>query len=352
MPRSTGTDAADSWTFARGVALAATLGGVALLVWAVLAARNILFITLLAVLFAVLLDGAVRTVRAALWLPRWFVLLFLWVLVAALVVAVAWMLAPRVAEDLDRLILRIPDALEQIDHAVQDTALGKELVEQLAGLWESSTLRDMAARFLGVFSTLVGLITGALVVLVLGMFIASEPDTYVRGAIRLLPRPARRRGAEVAAELGHALRWWLFGRFLSMFVVFVFTWVGLYFMEVPLAFLLALIAGLFSFVPTFGPVASAVPAVLVGLSAGLQQALWVALLYLGIQMVESYGITPFIQRRAVRIPPALLVVFQLMMGVFAGVLGVLLATPILVVLMVLVGMLYVEDRLGQEANLP
>jgi predicted PurR-regulated permease PerM len=90
----------------------------------------------------------------------------------------------------------------------------------------------------------------------------------------------------------------------------------------------------------------------VGLSAGLEQALWVGLLYLGIQMVESYGITPFIERRAVRVPPALLVVFQLVMGVFAGVLGVLLATPILVVLMVLVGMLYVEDRLGEQANLP
>ena len=105
--------------------------------------------------------------------------------------------------------------------------------------------------------------------------------------------------------------------------------------------LLALIAGLFSFVPTFGPVASAVPAVLVGLSAGPQQALWVALLYLGVQMFESYGITPLIQRRVVRIPPALLVLFQLMMAVLAGVLGVLLATPILVMLMVLVGMLYV-----------
>jgi predicted PurR-regulated permease PerM len=152
--------------------------------------------------------------------------------------------------------------------------------------------------------------------------------------------------------MGRALRWWLLGRFASMGIVFVLTWIGLALLGVPLPFLLALIAGLFSFVPTFGPVASAVPAVLVGLSAGLQQALWVALLYLAVQMVESYGITPLIQRRTVRIPPALLVVFQLIMAVLAGVLGVLLATPILVVLMVLVGMLYVEDRLGEETDLP
>lgn len=352
MSRSTGTDATDKWTFARGVALAATLGGVVLLVWAVIGARDILLITLSAVLFAVLLDGGVRGVRTALWLPRWFVLLSLWLLLAAVLTGGAWLLAPRAAADLDLLAERMPAAMEEIDHRLQDTAVGRELVEQLADVWDSSTLEETARRFLGVFSSVVGATSAVLVVLVLGMFIASEPDTYVGGAIRLLPPAARQRGAEVASELGHALRWWLVGRFLSMLVVFIVTWVGLYVMDVPLTFLLAFIAGLFSFVPTFGPVASAVPAVLVGLSAGLEQALWVGLLYLGIQMVESYGITPFIERRAVRVPPALLVVFQLVMGVFAGVLGVLLATPILVVLMVLVGMLYVEDRLGEQANLP
>lgn len=162
----------------------------------------------------------------------------------------------------------------------------------------------------------------------------------------------RPRGSEVARELAHALRWWFMGRLTSMLIVFVFTWIGLTLLGTPLAFLLALIAGLFSFVPTFGPVTSAVPAVLVGLSASPMGAVWVALLCLGVQMVESYGITPFIQRRAVRVPPALLLGFQLIMGAAAGVLGLIVATPVVVILMVLAQMLYVQDRLGEEARLP
>jgi predicted PurR-regulated permease PerM len=341
-----------SWGFGRVLALVAIVGAVALLVWVVVVARDVVLLAMLAVLFAVLLDGGVRGLRALVDGPRWSALLLMFLLLLAVLLGGTLMLAPRVSADLGKLAERIPDALEQIDHGVRGTSWGQRAVNELDALMQPGNLAERAGHFLGFFSSVMGVFTGALVVIVLGVFMAIEPNTYVEGGLRLLPPGARGRGVDIAYELGRSLRWWLLGRLLSMVIVFAFTWIGLLLLGVPLAFLLALIAGLFSFVPTFGPLASAVPAILVGLSSGLEQALWVALLYFGVQMVESWGITPFIQRRAVRLPPALLVVFQLVMGVLAGVLGVLLATPILVVIMVLAGMLYVEGSLGEEVDLP
>lgn len=347
--RSSGSN---EWSFARVLAVGLALVAILLLVWLLVAVKGVIQLAMLAVLFAILLDSGVRGLRALLPFPRWAALLLIWLLFVAIIVGGALFLTPRVAADMQQLAERIPLALMQLENAIRNTAWGREVVEQISKLEQSSSLRSAAQQFLGLFSSLVGVITATLVVMVLGVFIASEPHTYIENSLRLIPPASRARAGEIAAALGRALRWWLLGRFASMAIVFALTWIGLAVLGVPLPFLLALIAGLFSFVPTFGPVASAVPAVLVGLSMGPYQALWVALLYLGIQTVESYGITPLIQRRTVLMPPAFLVIFQLMMAVLAGVLGVLLATPLLVVIMVLVAAIYLEDELGEAPELP
>jgi len=352
MSSDTAISARTSWTFARIVSLAAMLGALVLIVWLALAVHDVLLLAMLGVLFAVMVDAGVRTLCARIPMPRWSALLLLWLALAAAVSGGSLLLAPQVVADMQAMGERIPEALTQIDKAAESTYWGRRAVDELSGLRESGALQQTAQRFLGFFSSVLGVVTSILLVIALGMFMASEPQVYVNGGLRLLPPGWRSRAGDIAEATGRALRWWLLGRFASMAVVFVLTWIGLLLLGLPLAFLLALIAGLLSFVPTFGPVASAVPAILIGLSSGPQQALWVALLYLAVQLVESYGVTPLIQRRAVRLPPAVLLIFQLAMGVLAGVLGILLATPILVVLTVLANMLYLEDTLGEGVDLP
>jgi len=340
------------WTFGRITALVAILGGLALVVWLVITVKGVLLLAFLAVLCALALDSGVRALRALVRMPRWLALLLIWLALGALLVGGGFLLAPQVQADVADMRQRIPQALQQIDATVESTYWGRRAVDELSTLWETGTLQKTAQRFFGFFSSVLGFISAILLVLFLGTLMAGEPYTYLVGALRLLPPSARSRAADIVVEAGVTLRRWLLGRFASMAIVFVLTWIGLVFLGLPLAFLLALIAGLLSFVPTFGPLASAVPAVLVGLSSGPQQALWVALVYLIVQIVESWGLTPFIERAAVRLPPALLMVFQLVMGVLAGVLGVLMATPLLVVLLVLAGMLYMEDGLGEGVDLP
>jgi predicted PurR-regulated permease PerM len=135
-----------------------------------------------------------------------------------------------------------------------------------------------------------------------------------------------------------------------MAVVGVLTAIGLWVAGVPLAFVLGLIAALLSFVPYIGPLAAVIPAALVALAEDPTKVIYVFALYGAVQLLESYLITPLIQERAVSIPPAVLIAAQVIMGVLAGAAGVLMATPLAVVLIVLVQMLYLEDVLGDSVS--
>lgn len=184
-----------------------------------------------------------------------------------------------------------------------------------------------------------------------GLYLAISPALYRDGFLRLVPPRHRPRGREVAAALRHALGWWIAGRALSMTVVGVLTLIGLGMLGIPAALPLAIIAGLFSFIPNIGPILSALPALLIGFMQSPTTALYVGLLYLGVQTVESYGITPIIQQRAVSIPPALLMTVQVLFGLLGGIVGLFLATPVTVAVITVIQMLYIRGVLDDDVAL-
>jgi len=126
------------------------------------------------------------------------------------------------------------------------------------------------------------------------------------------------------------------------------TTAGLWLLGVPLAVSLGMLAGLLNFVPNFGPWIAAIPAVLIGFLQGPQQALNVALLYLVLQTIDGYVLTPLIDRRSVELPPVLTITAQVLLGLAFGFIGLLLASPLAAVVMILVKMVYVEDVLGDH----
>ncbi len=133
-----------------------------------------------------------------------------------------------------------------------------------------------------------------------------------------------------------------------MAIVGVLTGVGLALLGIPLPIPLAIFASLLTFIPNIGPVIAAAPAVLLGVVETPQTGAYVALLYVGVQAVESYGITPFVERETVSLPPAVTLTAQLVFGLIAGFAGIIVATPLAAVLIVLVQTLYVQDLLGDR----
>ncbi|MCX2561920.1 AI-2E family transporter [Acetobacter farinalis] len=120
---------------------------------------------------------------------------------------------------------------------------------------------------------------------------------------------------------------------LDMTVVGVLTWLGLWAIGMPLALPLGLVAGTANFIPYLGAFVGAIPALLIGLSVSTQEALMVLGLYTVIQAFEGYVMSPFIQKRAVSMPPALTILSQTIFGAFLGMWGFIFATPITAVLL-------------------
>lgn len=314
---------------------------------------HLLLLVFAGILLAVFLRGIAEWLSSHVPLSVGWSLAVVIILLFYIVIMGAWLLGPVIVNNFDKLVEIIPEALNQLQDSVKEYGTLNRLLERFLEQ-DKSTLftQEMFARIAGIFSSLLGLVTGLLIIIVNGLYFSAEPKVYIKGVVHLFPKSKRGRVRAVLSELAHALRWWLAGRIASMTVVGILTWLGLWLLGIPLAAALAFLAAILSFIPNVGPILSAVPAVLVGWTQGPMSALYVILLYTAIQTLESYLITPLIQRRAIMLPPALILTVQLAMGIAFGLLGVLLATPFAVVILVLVQMLYVEDILEDEVKLP
>ncbi|NIV75607.1 MAG: AI-2E family transporter [Gammaproteobacteria bacterium] len=335
-------------SYIRRVLITAGIGAATLLLLLLLwQVWQVVLVFFAAVLFAVLLDGMTRIVRRATRAPRLLGLGLVFGMLVVAIVGFAWVVGPQVSSQLSELGTRIPAAMEHIASLLRQEAWGEALLETLPAPQEIvPPAAGILGQISGVFSTTLGAITNAVIIAVAGAYLAIEPRPYVNGVLRLLPIDRRAYGREVLRVLGRALRWWLIGRIASMVAVGLLTAVGLWLVDVPLVLALAFIAGLLSFVPYLGPILSAIPALLVALVASPLQAVYVVLVYSTVQFLEGNFITPIIQERAVSLAPAVLLIAQLGMGVLFGLMGVLLATPLVVVVIVLIQMLYVRDVLG------
>jgi predicted PurR-regulated permease PerM len=267
--------------------------------------------------------------------------------VVGLVAAGAWWGGSAVAEQVDELWTQLQYAWGSVQAHLHGSAWGRRILEDLSNERIAGRIDSLVGQFAGAALTTFGAIGSMLIVVVTAIYLAAQPELYRRGFLALLPTGCRPRGAEVLAEIGETLRWWLLGRAIDMSVVMAVTFAGLMLLGIPLALVLAIIAGLLNFIPYIGAFAGAVPALLVAFGQGPTQALWVALLFLGIQMIEGYLLAPQIQQRTASLPPALTILSQTMFGTLFGLLGLLLAPALAVTALVAVRALYVRDVLGE-----
>lgn len=181
------------------------------------------------------------------------------------------------------------------------------------------------------------------VVIFLGIFFTVSPQLYTKGIVQLVPKQGRQKADDVLNKLADSLKKWLKGKLFAMLVVFILTSIGLLIIGVPLWLKLALIAGILNFIPNFGPLIAMIPAVLVALLQGPASAGFVAGLYILVQVLESNFITLKVQQKLINIPPALIIIAQLLVGALTGGWGIILATPLMVIVMILVQELYIKN---------
>ena len=219
----------------------------------------------------------------------------------------------------------------------------QSLKDRLSGQLASAT------KYLFPFlSSTATVVSGLLLIIFLAVYVGAEPDTYHDGLMHLFPHRARGQAGEVLTQISAVLRKWLVTQLIAMAVIGGTVTVAMLLLHVKAAFALGFIAGMLEFIPTVGPILSAVPALAMGFVDSPEKALYVLIAFWAIQFLENNFLIPFLMRGAMDLPPALTLVSQALMTLVFGFLGLMVAVPLTAAVLVPIKLLWVRDTIGDD----
>jgi predicted PurR-regulated permease PerM len=294
-------------------------------------AQTAILLTFAGILLAIVLYGASRRLSELTGLPRLLMLAVVALAGLGGLVLAGWTAGPTLGTQVALLAQSIAAGATTLTAELAsfvDRTAFLEKIDLVQVLGNFMSQWGIATGATSVAMSVFGLFSAGLIVLFFGVYLAADPHTYVNLVSRLAPEDKRQTLIDLLYETGDLLRRWLIGQSITMSAIGGFTFLGLLIIGVPIAFVLALFAGLACFLPYLGPIIGAIPIILVAGGESFNLALWALGLYCCVQFLESYLLTPLIQARAVSMPPAVVILNQLVFGAVFGLLGLALATPL------------------------
>ena len=292
-------------------------------------------------IFAVFLDGGVRIFGRYIPIGRGWRLVLVLLLGFGFLGWVIWFAGTTIAAQFEAL----RDVVAAQFNRLLSFAASLGLMSGEPTNWRSQLLGGVG-RLTSAVGTVIGGVASVIAMIVIGIFLASEPRLYDRGIAWMLPLRNRAGFYRIAEHVGFTLRRLLFGRLIAMVFEGVFAWFLLKVGGIPMAGLLGLVTGVLAFIPNVGAITSGVLMIAVGFSAGYGHGIWCIVVYFLVHNIDAYVVVPYVARRTVDIAPAVLLAMQLLMAALFGILGVLFADPILATLKVVL----VDVSRQQEAE--
>ena len=292
---------------------------------------NIFLIVFASILFAMLLNSLGNITRSVTRLPYYLSLALAVVCIIGLLTLTFWLYSPLITEQTNLLRDQLPQAITNL-RGFLTPYMGLDFLSANKILSELSlTNEKLLNNLITVFSFTIGSIVSFLIFLIIGFYFALSPRRYVSWILNFFTPKKRAYVGEAVEQIGQKLRWWLLGKLLSMAVIGILAFIGLWSLNISLAFILGLLTALLAFIPYVGAILAAVPAILIAFGNSPLEALYVTILYVVIHNIEGYLITPYIEQKTVSIPPALTIISQMMLLTLLGPVGLALATPLTVV---------------------
>jgi predicted PurR-regulated permease PerM len=259
----------------------------------------------------------------------------------ALLGGAIWFFGATMQGEFAELAQRLPAAWANFQARLGTSPVGAAVMERAQGLAPSAqTLVNAATTALAAVG---GALSGLAIVLVGGLYLAAQPTLYTVGLLRLVPQRAQKPAAETLDAIAVSLRNWLKGQALGMLFVGVGTGLGLWLVGVPAAWAIGLVAGLAEFVPYAGVIFAGIPAVILAFGQDTATGLWTLGVLVAVQQLQGNLVMPLLQNKMVDLPPAITIFGIIAAGILFGVAGVLLATPLTIVVLVLVRRLYLRE---------
>ncbi|WP_428329834.1 AI-2E family transporter [Mucilaginibacter sp.] len=249
-----------------------------------------------------------------------------------------WFMGNEIQHQVKALSNSLPHTISNAKAKLSETSIGQAILDSVS----SDNSDQMMTTAKSFFSTGFGVLGDMYIILFLGIFLTASPNLYKDGIILLLPKHKKRLGHHVLDRISHSLKGWLKGMLLSIVLIIILLAAGLSIIGIPVALILALIAGMLKIIPNIGSLIAMIPGVLLALTISTNTAIIVAILYIVSQTIVSNIVTPLIQKKMINLPPALTLISQLIMGTLSGALGIILAVPLLAIIIILVDELYVK----------
>jgi predicted PurR-regulated permease PerM len=321
--------------------------GLALAIAAVIFLAQPLLLIFAGIVLASMLDGGTRLLGRVLPIGRGWRLaivtiaaigFIVWTFIYAgtELVGQAERLKDTISSQVDR-ILAWANAMHLTGGAIDVQQIGGQLMGSLGRLGSA-------------VSSALGVVTSAIMILVIGIFIAVEPRLYQRGVAWMLPSDSRDRFYRSAERMGFVMRRLMAGRLIGMAVEGVGTWLLLMAGGVPMAALLGILTGLLAFLPNIGAIISGVLIVLAGFSVDVNHGFWAIAVYFIVQTVDGYLIVPYVAKKTVDMAPALVLGAQLLAGALFGLMGLMLADPMVAMIKTALEQKSDDDQADSEAE--
>lgn len=312
-------------------------------------ARDILLLAFLGILIGVVLSFPVNFLAQH--MKRGFAVLLVLLVILGATAGVVTFGAVKIASQAGAVRQQAEHAIESARTKIAELRSGgqkQQQGQQQQGQQQAPAgVEEKAAKgVLGIFSAL----TAMVLVLVLGLFLVSEPGEYAKGLRRVVPRRYEEIFDTSFEKVSTSLRKWVGGIVISMTIMGTLTTIGLAVAGIKGWFVLGLLTFFATFVPYVGAIASAIPGLLVAGAQDSRHLAYAFAVYGAVHVVEGYLVEPLVMKRAVKLQPALLLVWQGFFGAVFGLVGTIVATPVLVCVQALTQHLWVERRLGKPAE--
>jgi len=326
--------------------VAATVIGLLVLFFA----ADVFLLLFAGILFSVALKGAGRFIHHRTRFSEKVSVLIVLVLLLLGTTAVFRFFIPTISAQIDQLSKSLPQSLEQASEAIMKIEWLRGLITTFNGEYLLPRTEMLIGKTAPLITNVLGGMVGFLLILMTGFYFSMHSETYSKGFLKLIPLKKRNRVRDFFSETASKLRLWMIGQLCSMLFFGTLITLGLSFLNVPLALILGIIAGFLAFIPNFGFLISLIPAVLLGFTVSPQMAVYVLLLYIVANTIETYIFTPWVQFHAVSLPPILIIFPQILLGLVFGFLGLFLATPLTLTICIFLKYFYIEDVLGDRKN--
>lgn len=296
-------------------------------------------------------------------IPRWLGVVLTYLAIIALITGIGLWVGPTVVEQIQRLIRQIPVSLKQVLEysetwimAFNDERpdLTTELINQFVDVqgltrWVIRSSQQLLVRSYGVTTGILGGFFSLILALFLSGYMLADSRTLIRNFVRLLPQPWDDRMAAQVGPISNRMGSYIRGRLLVSSMLAIATTVSLSILGLSdFALGLGAISGFTNLIPFLGPILGAIPALVVAISQGGWTILWVLLLYVVIQNIETYVLDPLLVGTSVGVHPLYQLLAVLGGTQVLGIIGALVVPPWVAGGAVVLENLYLRPKLMAE----